>query len=232
MRKKTAVKDPTPPDLPEEMVDIADMKPHPRNYQQHPEDQLLHLRASIETHGIYRNVVLAADGTILAGHGVVAAAERAGRTSVTARRMPYDPEDPRAIQLLVADNEIGRLAERDDRAMSELLRIIQNEDELIGTGFDEMQLANLVFVTRDADEIASFDEAAEWAGAEMPDFDEEKEAFKILINFSESQEREQFYEKMGYPNIQKKTGRIWSLKWPPEEVRDTEHLRWEYDPEA
>ncbi len=34
---------------------VEGLKPHPRNYRTHPEDQLAHLVASIEEHGFYRN---------------------------------------------------------------------------------------------------------------------------------------------------------------------------------
>ena len=136
-------------DVPEEIVDLSAMQPHPRNYQEHPDAQLQHIEASIKTHGIYRNIVLADDGTILAGHGVVAAAARAGRTSIPARRMPYGPDDPRAIQLLVADNEIARLAIRDDMAISELLKSVRDEsatveNSLLGTGYDDESALELI----------------------------------------------------------------------------------------
>jgi hypothetical protein len=54
-----------------ELIAIKELKPHPRNYRSHPEDQLVHLVNSIKQHGFYRNVVVAKDNTILAGHGVV-----------------------------------------------------------------------------------------------------------------------------------------------------------------
>jgi hypothetical protein len=122
------------------------------------------------------------------------------------------------------------LAERDDRAMSELLRTIQKEDEtLIGTGFDEMQLANLVFVTRDANEIASFDEAAEWAGAGMPDFVPEEESFKLTMHFEDEGKRQEFYKTIKSPHLQNKTGRVWSAWWPSRENRDITKIRYQED---
>ena len=57
-----------------ELLPLAELRPHPRNDGTHPPDELAHLKASITTHGVYRNVVIAQDGTILAGHGVIQAA--------------------------------------------------------------------------------------------------------------------------------------------------------------
>ena len=63
-----------------EMTPVSDLKPHPRNYKDHPDDQLEHIIESIKSTGFYRNIVIAQDGTILAGHGVVAAAKKMGLT--------------------------------------------------------------------------------------------------------------------------------------------------------
>lgn len=52
-----------------EHVDPKRLKPHPRNYRGHPDDQLAHIERSIRDNGVYRNVLVARDYTILAGHG-------------------------------------------------------------------------------------------------------------------------------------------------------------------
>lgn len=134
-----------------EWVSISDLRGHPRNYQAHPEDQLAHLRKSIEEHGFFRNIVIARDGTILAGHGVVEAATSMGRDRVPVVRMPLDPFEPRAIKLLMADNEISHLAQRDEAALASLLVEIRDQaDEedgdgaLLGTGFTSSMLDDLL----------------------------------------------------------------------------------------
>ena len=42
-----------------ELLPLAALRPHPRNDGTHPPDEIVHLKASITTHGIYRNVVVA-----------------------------------------------------------------------------------------------------------------------------------------------------------------------------
>jgi ParB-like chromosome segregation protein Spo0J len=53
-----------------QLVDINLIKPHPKNYKKHPQDQLEHICKSIRENGIYRNILIANDNIILAGHGV------------------------------------------------------------------------------------------------------------------------------------------------------------------
>src|SRR5260221_379400 len=83
------------------MIALNQLKPHERNYRDHPEDEITHLMESIRANGFYRNIVVARDGTtILAGHGVVEAARRLGIEDIPAYRTDYDANDPRAIKLL------------------------------------------------------------------------------------------------------------------------------------
>jgi hypothetical protein len=195
-----------------ELVALDDLTPHPRNYRKHPADQIAHLAQSMREHGFYRNVVVARDGTILAGHGVAEAAREAGLTEVPVVRLPIAPDDPRAIKLLVADNEVGHLAEQDDRALTELLKQISEKDAgLIGTGYDEAMLANLLYVTRPRDEIQDFDAAAHWAG--LPEYFANEKPFTVVVSCETEQEREQFIEHLGAVVVYKK-GRTYSIRWP------------------
>jgi ParB-like chromosome segregation protein Spo0J len=142
-------------ELTPELVPLGKLRPHPRNYRAHPEDQIEHLAESIRANGLYRNIVAAKDGTILAGHGVVLAATALGMASVPVVRLPIDPDSPQALKVLTGDNEIEHLAEQDDRLLTELLKEISQVDTagLLGTGYDAAMLANLEFVKRTGIEI-------------------------------------------------------------------------------
>jgi hypothetical protein len=211
------------------LVPITQLKPHPRNYRAHPDDQLDHLVESIKEHGFYRNVVAAKDWTILAGHGVVLAAKKLGLPEVSVIRLDLDPEDPRALKLLVGDNELGHLAEIDDRALTELLKGIKDLDVngLLGTGYDEAMLANLVFVTRPASEVRSQNEAGEWAG--MPDLGQNPEKFQLVITFGSEDDREAFVKQQAL-TISKVAGRVSSCYWPADSRQDLKSLRFEDSP--
>lgn len=186
------------PDPIVERAALSSLTPHPRNYREHPEDQLAHIMQSLREHGFYRNVVVARDGTILAGHGVVQAAQQLGLEDVPVVRLPIDRDDPRALKVLAGDNEMSRSALVDDRALTTLLKQIMDEDPigLLGTGFDEMQLAALVMVTRPEDEVRSFDEAAEWVG--MPEFSVGERILKMFVSFASDEDFVEFCERNGF----------------------------------
>lgn len=225
-RRKRASAPAAPPAAPPtEMVAIADLRPHPKNYRNHPEEQVRHIAASIRQHGFYRNVVVARDGTILAGHGVVLAARTSKLTHVPVIRVALEHDDPRALKILASDNELGRFAEDDDRKLTELLREIKELDEesLLGTGYDEKQLAALVMVTRPASEIADIDEAAEWVG--MPEYHEKDgERFQLVVTFESEAERQRFVREKDITVI-KTVGATWSARWPAVEKEDASSLR-------
>lgn len=198
---------------------LSDIHAHPQNYREHPDDQLEHLAQSIREHGFYRNVVVANDGTILAGHGIVEAARRLGMTAVPVAHLTLAPDDPKALKILAGDNELGRLAEIDDRQLSVILKQIQETDPigLLGTGYDEMMLAALVLTTRPASEIATMDEAAHWVG--MPEYEAGDKLVKLILNFETSEARDEFvtmiggddfaHKRVGEPNKE-----VWILRWP------------------
>jgi len=199
-------------------VSPQDLKPHPRNYRIHPPDQIQHIVESINSFGFYRNVIIAEDNVILAGHGVVQAAQEMGKQIVPAIRLNIPSSDPRALKVLTGDNEISRLAEVNDRQLTELLREVLQEDErgLLGTGFSDEQVAALVLVTRPENEIADKNEAAEWVG--MPEYGEAVEPVKLIISFRNDQDRHDFAEKIKL-RIGKKEQKTW-MTWYPFKAAD------------
>jgi len=127
-----------------ELAALADLKPHPRNYKKHPAAQIAHIAQSLRDFGFYRNVVVARDGTVLAGHGVVQASRKVGLAQVPVVRLDLDPLDPRALKVVALDNEVARLGEADDGALAALLKDVAAAGELLGTGHDDASLALLL----------------------------------------------------------------------------------------
>lgn len=212
--------------LPEEIVEYVGLKPHPDNYQTHPPDQIEELQQSIRKHKIFRNVVISEDGYILAGHGMVEAAMGMGITHGPARRYPHTHDTLGALELLVADNETQRRADRDDRKLSGVLKRIydaKGDAGLEGTGYDAERLAALVMVTRHKHEIRDEDEARHWVG--MPDYDESSQAehSRIVVHFPREEDREEFAAKLGVA-LTDKVSYMW---YPPREKDDTINLRFE-----
>lgn len=214
---------------PSRLVPIGDLKAHPRNYRRHPPDQVAHLAQSILEHGFYRNVVAARDLTLLAGHGVVQAAATIEVEEVPVIVLDLDPLEPRALVILAGDNEIARLADVDDRALSEILKEVGDSTErlvgLLGTGYDETMLANLVFVTRPRSEIASPDAAKEWRG--LPDYEPGSAGVKLVIQFEDAETRLELMRRIGVKTIHKQTNGVWSIWYPERAKEDLASLRFE-----
>lgn len=209
-----------------EIVPVGKLKNHPRNYRTHPDDQIEHIKKSIEQNGIYRPFVVASDYTILAGHGVYQAVLEMDISEVPVVKIDIDPESPQALKILTGDNEISHLGEVDDRALTEILKDIKEFDieGLVGTGYDEMMLANLVFVTRPQSEIAGVNEAAEWVG--MPEYEPAPIYPKIVMSFLTLEDKIKFINELGLRIIEpsKPTHSVW---WPEKKNDDPSSVKFE-----
>ena len=208
-----------------EVIKIGDLKPHPKNYKHHPDDQLKHIINSIEVNGIYRNIVISKDGYILAGHGVVQALNKMEVKEVPVYRLEILHTEAQALKIVIGDNEIGHLAETDNRMLTNLLKEINDEEDLLGTGFDEMMLANLAMVTRDSSEISDMDKAAEWVG--MPDYNQGESEVKVIVSFLTKEDKIKFFDYLKQP-FTTKTKSIW---WPRKDRDDMSSIRYEKDQE-
>lgn len=124
---------------------LADLHAHSRNYQQHPAPQIDRIAQSLRTFGQGRSIVIWHD-TIIAGHGVVAAARQLGWTHIQADALDPAMPEATALMYLVADNELSRLADPDQAALAALLQELgQGEDALLAAlGWDAGELAALL----------------------------------------------------------------------------------------
>lgn len=207
-------------------VAIDDLHPHPRNYQQHPEDQIEHLVTSIRETGYYRPIVVARDDTILAGHGVVEASRRMGRVRIPVIRLPLAPDDPAALRVLIGDNELNNLAEVDDRALTDMLQECLRMDTLTGTGFDETQLAALLMLTRPTSEMATNNADDEWVG--MPGFEPMVKEPRLIITFETMEERARFVTEVKVQTTNALAGGpLWSGRWPARGRRDLSAVKFQ-----
>ena len=117
-------------------MDIGALKPHPRNYNQHPMSQVKRIAASLRQFGQVRPIVVYRD-TIIAGHGVYQAAQHLGYTSLRVTQLTDDWTPERAQAYLVADNETRRGAEPDGQELATLLDELSGEFDLAALGFSE-----------------------------------------------------------------------------------------------
>lgn len=148
----------------EETRALDSLRPHSLNYNHHSAEQIQRLQASLVAFGQVRPIVIRADGTILAGHGVYMAARESGYTSLRCSVVPDDWTEERAIAYLVADNETRRGAQPDDLVLAELIEMTRGEVGLEALGFDDGALDALLAGLGPVDapeEFAAYDEGIE-----------------------------------------------------------------------
>ena len=125
-------------------VPLSELTPHPRNYRSHNQRQLTELQVSLRQYGWARNVVVASDKVILAGHGIVEAARLNGLKTAPCEVLKIPSTDPKAEKFLALENTVSRLAEDDDTQLAALLADVQRTEGLDGTGYSDADLDALI----------------------------------------------------------------------------------------
>jgi hypothetical protein len=123
-----------------ELWSIGHLRANPRNYRAHPPEQIEVLRQNIRRHGLEKPIVVAEDGTILAGHGILEAARLEGYEQVPVHI--YHGGDAEAF--LIDDNGSDRLAQDDERILVQLLRERQSAGTLGSTGWTDDDLREMM----------------------------------------------------------------------------------------
>ena len=117
------------------LVPIDAVRPDPSNVMQHPPSQIDALAASLVAFGFDQPILARRNGLIIAGHGRLLAARQVGMTHVPVVYTDLDGVD--AARRMIGDNRLAALAEPDTETLAELLRQLQAEDALGGTGYDD-----------------------------------------------------------------------------------------------
>lgn len=131
------------------IISIDAIKPHKRNYRQHPDSQLSQLGASHSRFGQFRSVVLwersNGDYVTVAGHGIIEAMKRNGVTKVRADVLPPSTPQEEIDAILVADNMHAQNAEDDQDMLAQLLQEQQDLGyDLASLGSDDESLRQLL----------------------------------------------------------------------------------------
>ncbi|MBI3129677.1 MAG: site-specific DNA-methyltransferase [Candidatus Tectomicrobia bacterium] len=121
---------------------VAALRPYKGNARTHSKRQVRQLADSIARFGFTNPVLVADDGTILAGHGRVAAAELLGMTHVPTVRLSHlTPAERRAY--VIADNKLALNAGWDQDLLAVELQALVDLDfdvELTGFSLAEVDL--------------------------------------------------------------------------------------------
>lgn len=122
-------------------VNTSDLKPHSKNPNTHPQEQLNELQSSLEQFDQVKNIVVW-QGQVIAGCGLLEAAKKQGRKEIEIQDVSDWPEN-KAIKYMIADNRLSEIAIMDDDVLIDLLRDIG--DPLDVPGIDEAFLDELGF---------------------------------------------------------------------------------------
>lgn len=123
-----------------EYVKVGDLKPHPKNARQGDIGAII---ISIEQNGWFGTIVAQKSTKyILAGNHRFQAAVQIGMTHVPV--FWVDCDDDRALAILVADNRTSDIGSWDEDGLKEILVSLNQENMLLGTGYDEEDLARLL----------------------------------------------------------------------------------------
>jgi len=141
------------------------LKPHPRNARNGDLDAIME---SIRVNGVYRPIICAADGTILAGHHLWFALGELNIDKVDVVTLPVHPDSSEAIRIMLADNRIADLGIYDDGLLLALLTDLGDESGLIGTGYSEDDLTLLLNKVIDPPPINIDDPIPEQHGPTCP----------------------------------------------------------------
>lgn len=107
---------------------ISELKPHPRNYNNHSDRQVDDLALSLKKFG-QRKPIVTWRNMIVAGHGLTMAAQMAGWTSILTMPIPDDWDEATVLAYLAADNELARQADPDLAQLAAIAKELEGIDE-------------------------------------------------------------------------------------------------------
>jgi hypothetical protein len=105
---------------------IADLKPHPKNYNTHSEEQIEELCKSLKKFKQFKNVIVC-KGKILAGHGLIEAAKRLEMKEIDAQVLDNLSEKEQ-MEIIIADNVLPTHAVPDYKKLNSLLSEIGDDE--------------------------------------------------------------------------------------------------------
>lgn len=117
----------------------ADLTPHTKNARFHSASQIKELQKSLREFGFVRPIVVNAEKTILAGHGVREAAIAEGLDRVPVLQVTGLSEEQERAYLLV-DNRMGELSRWDQDMVSSELIALDGIIDLADLGFQAWKI--------------------------------------------------------------------------------------------
>ena len=174
----------------DEIVDISELKEHPKNPNRHPNYQLERLSEIIERTGWRQPITISGlSGYIVKGHGRYQAAKLAGYKKAPVEIQHYDSSEQELADL-IADNRLAELAVMDKVALGATLQELQEKgiDEFYLTGYTDTDLDALLAQaeTPDFDHIEELLQDGLGGAGDRP----ESDIFSVSFNFPKEHKEE------------------------------------------
>ena len=118
-------------------VKILNLKPHPKNPNGHPQEQLNELQDSLEQFDQVKNIVVWQD-KVIAGCGLLEAASKQGREEIEIQDVS-DWSEEKAIKFMIADNRLSEIAIMDDDILAGILEDIDDPLDIPGIDDDFLE---------------------------------------------------------------------------------------------
>ena len=130
------------------IVDWSTLRPHPRNPNRHPPEQIALLSKNIRALGWRHPVIVSRlSGFVVAGHARIEAAKLLNINAVPVDYQPFASTEEETAYL-IADNRIAELAERDNAILKDLLQELDTgANDMDLTGYTEQALEELMTQT-------------------------------------------------------------------------------------
>lgn len=194
----------------DEITEIKNLKPHPKNPNKHSPEQIERLAKILQYQGIRRPIrVSRLSGQVTAGHGLLSALLYLGEKTCPVNYQAYESEEQEYADI-VADNSIASWADLD-------FGEINFEIPGLGPDFDVDMLGLKNFFIDAADRHN--DPSQEWQG--MPEFTQEsKEAFRSVVVHFHDQEAIELFSKLLNKPILETTRYLWFPEMIIEKVVD------------
>jgi ParB-like chromosome segregation protein Spo0J len=132
------------PVITDELRNVTDIKPDPRNAKKHSESQIAQIVQSIERFGFVEKLVIRPNGQLVGGEGRLEALKRVGREQVECR-VVAGLSDAGYKALGLALNRIGENSRWDEDVLREILGELQGEGENpLSLGFSPTELDKIL----------------------------------------------------------------------------------------
>src|SRR5512134_3866321 len=147
---------------------LARLKPYAKNARTHAEDQIARIAASLIEYGWTQPILIADDGTVIAGHGRLLAAQRLELTHVPVIRLAH-LSGAQARAYRIGDNQLALAASWDEETLAAEIHALNGEAYDLGLlGFDEGEIERML-APLDDDAGSLGDDADESADDETPE---------------------------------------------------------------